>query len=207
MHTEHGHRHARHNHTPIQPSGRTKLQTDVYTDVSTSHDTISALNWAHTCTFSSQACNKTPNRIQSYITTLQSYIATLLPLFSHKICQIKIRKKHKSGLEVPVSLDIICYNSSCKQMPSLLLNLSNCLTSKDFVKMSASCSSVVTCSRVTTFSSTRSLIKWCRMSICFALLCCIGFFEMLMALKLSQYNVRTPCLTLSYPKFWPGSSV
>jgi len=85
--------------------------------------------------------------------------AYLLPLFSHKICQIRIREKHKSGLEVPVFLNISCYNSSCKQMPNLLLNLSNCLISKVFVKMSASCSSVVTCSRVTTFSSTRSLIK------------------------------------------------
>jgi hypothetical protein len=74
----------------------------------------------------------------------------LLPLFSHKICQHKHWQRSN------------CYNSSCKQMPNLLLNFSNCLTSRVFVKMSANCSSVDTCSRVTIFSSTRSLIKWCR---------------------------------------------
>ncbi|KEH27959.1 transmembrane protein, putative [Medicago truncatula] len=54
--------------------------------------------------------------------------------------------------------------------------------------MSVSCSSVSTCSSVTTFSSTRSLMKWCQISMCFNLLCWIGFLEMLIALRLSQYK-------------------
>ena len=141
--------------------------------------------------------NKTAlKRAQTYLYLLSSlqqkniltqistwYHAHLLPLFSHKICQIIRWEKHKSKLKVLVILNISSYNSSWTQIPSLLLNFSNSLTSKAFVKMSASCASVVTCSRVTTLSSTRSLMKWCRMSICFVLLCFIGFFEMLIALK------------------------
>src|ERR1051325_1629472 len=34
------------------------------------------------------------------------------------------------------------------------------------------------------------------MSMCLVLLCCIGFFEILIALRLSQYNVMTSCVTL-----------
>ena len=62
--------------------------------------------------------------------------------------------------------------------------------------MSASCSSVATCYSLIVFSSTRSLIKWCLMSICLVLLCWIGFLEMLIVLRLSQYNVITSCVTL-----------
>jgi len=62
--------------------------------------------------------------------------------------------------------------------------------------MSSSCSSVSTCSSVTTFSSTRTLMKWCQMSMCFVLLCWIGFLEILIAFRLSQYKVRISCSTL-----------
>src|ERR1044072_6306850 len=45
-------------------------------------------------------------------------------------------------------------------------------------------------------SSTSSRIKWCLMSMCFVLLCKTRFFDMFIALKLSQNNVITSCLTL-----------
>jgi len=49
--------------------------------------------------------------------------------------------------------------SSCRQIPNLPLRFSNYLASKALVKMSVSCSFVSPCSSVTTFSSTRSLMK------------------------------------------------
>ena len=91
---------------------------------------------------------------------------------------------------------INCYNSSCWQIPNLPLKFSNWFASRALVKMSASCSSVATCSNLIVFSSTRSLIKWCLMSICLVLLCWMGFLEMLSVLRLSQYNVITSCVTL-----------
>jgi len=86
--------------------------------------------------------------------------------------------------------------SSCRQIPNFPLSFSNCLASKALVKMSSNCSSVSTCLSVTTFSSTRSLMKWCRMSMWFVLLCWIGFFEILIALRLSLYKVWTSCSIL-----------
>lgn len=60
-----------------------------------------------------------------------------------------------------------------------------------------SCFSVATiCSRVTILSSTRSLMKWWRMSICFFLLCWMRFLDILIAFRLSQYYVMTFCSTL-----------
>ena len=64
-----------------------------------------------------------------------------------------------------------CYTSSYKHIPNLLLRFSNWFASRAFVKMSASCNSMATCYNVITFSSTRSLMKWCLMLICLVLLC------------------------------------
>jgi hypothetical protein len=62
----------------------------------------------------------------------------------------------------------------------------------------ANCFSVVMCSRITILSSTISLKKRWRMSMCLVLLCWTWFFEMLIALMLPQNNVITSCLTLYY---------
>ena len=75
--------------------------------------------------------------------------------------------------------------SSNKQIPRSPLNLSNVFACKAFVIISASCYSVATCSSVTTFSSTKSLLKWWRMSIRLVLMCWMEFLEILIALRLS----------------------
>ena len=46
--------------------------------------------------------------------------------------------------------------------------------------------SVLMNSRCTTFSSTKSRMKWYRISICFDFECCTGFFNRLMVFVLSQ---------------------
>ena len=56
-----------------------------------------------------------------------------------------------------------------------------------FVKMSATCSFVPTYSTLMFFSATCSYRKWYLIGMCFVLECITGFFEILIALALSQY--------------------
>ena len=55
------------------------------------------------------------------------------------------------------------------QIPKAFFRETNLVESRALVKISANCFSVVMCSITTVLFSTNSLIKWCRMSICFVL--------------------------------------
>ena len=59
-------------------------------------------------------------------------------------------------------------------------------SSRSFVKISASWLEVETNSSSISLLRTWLGIKWCFISICFVLLCCMRFLEILMALKLSH---------------------
>ena len=77
-------------------------------------------------------------------------------------------------------------NSVKSHMPSFLRIEINVFSSRGFVSISASCSEVNTNSSTISPLRTWSRMKWCFMSICFVLECCIGFFEMFIALVLSH---------------------
>ena len=71
-------------------------------------------------------------------------------------------------------------------MPNCWRRYSNVVVGRGLVKISASCSVVGTYSNLTTLSRTCSLRKWNLIGICFVLECITGFFEILIALVLSQ---------------------
>ena len=77
-------------------------------------------------------------------------------------------------------------HQSTQIMPMDILRVLNLSLSKGLVNKSASWFLVGICSRVTIECSTRSLMKWYLISMCFVCECWTGFLEMLMALKLSQ---------------------
>ena len=98
--------------------------------------------------------------------------------------------------DFPFDFVICMFNLQLCTNQERSLDFQNRFVSNAFVKMSAICLSVLIYSRTIFFSSTNSLIKWCRISICLVLLCWTGFLKMLIALMLSQYKVITSCLTL-----------
>lgn len=109
--------------------------------------------------------------------------------------QYRIEKRIFLGLLIYFP-SIDCYKISHMHTPSSLLKFSKWTISTSLVNMSANCWSVAMCSRLTTSSSTRSLIKWWWMSICLVLLCWKGFFKIFMALMLLQNNLMTSRSTL-----------
>lgn len=90
------------------------------------------------------------------------------------------------------------YKFSHMQTPRALMIFSNLTTSKALVIMSPNCFSVAKCLRFINLSSTSSLMKWWQMLICLVRPCWTRFFEILIVLKLSQYNVMTSCSTLYF---------
>ena len=70
--------------------------------------------------------------------------------------------------------------------PIVLHKVSNFGPSRGLVNMFAFWLSVVMNSKYTVFSSTKSQMKWYRISMCFDFECWTGFFDKFMALVLSQ---------------------
>ena len=87
--------------------------------------------------------------------------------------------------------------------PMVLRRDSNHGPSNGLVKMSAFLFSVLMNSRRSTFSSTKSWMKWYQISICFDFKCCIGFFNRLMVLVLShKMHMVSWVIPLSWRSFF-----
>ena len=69
---------------------------------------------------------------------------------------------------------------------SSLLKAQNLCSSRDLVKISASCPSVLTCVKEISPLASRSRKKWCLISMCFVRECCTGLLVSLIALSLSH---------------------
>ena len=82
--------------------------------------------------------------------------------------------------------DIAYLRQKVSKIPSSLRILRKGSDGNGFVKISASWSLVSTYSKDTTFFSTWSLRKWCRISMCLVLECKTWFFVRLIALVLSH---------------------
>ena len=89
-----------------------------------------------------------------------------------KTYKISIQKGFIFGVEITPSLWRICSKASC---------------GSGFVKMSTTFSFVPTYSTLMLFSATYSHTKWYLIGMCLVVECITGFFEILMALVLSQY--------------------
>ena len=100
---------------------------------------------------------------------LSSYGASSCKSKKHKI---SIQKEFIFGVEIT---------------PSLWRRYSKASHGSSFVEMSATCSFVPTYSTRMFFSATCSHRKWYLIGMCLVLECITGFFEILMALVLSQY--------------------
>ena len=81
--------------------------------------------------------------------------------------------------------------------PNLPLRYKNASLGSGLVNMSAIYSFVWTYSNLISLSCTNSLTKWYFIAICLVLECIIGFFEMLIALVLSQ-NMTTDSLISTF---------
>lgn len=76
-------------------------------------------------------------------------------------------------------------------MPRDLLNFENPSWSKaSLVKMFANWFSIAICSMITTYFSTKSLMKWCLISMCFVRECCTRFLDIFIALQ-SSHNITS----------------
>lgn len=71
-----------------------------------------------------------------------------------------------------------------EQTPMYFLRSSNLDTSKGIIKISANYLLVGMYSSTIVLSTTSSLMKWCRISMCLVQECWTGFFEILVALVL-----------------------
>ncbi len=103
------------------------------------------------------------------LTKLSSYGASLC---TSKTYKISIQKAFIFGVEIT---------------PSLWKRYSKASRGSGFVKMYATCFFVPTYSNQMFFSATCSHRKWYLIGMCLVLECINGFFEILMALVLSQY--------------------
>ena len=74
-------------------------------------------------------------------------------------------------------------------IPNSLLMKSNCSSLRGFVKILASWCLVSMNSMTTSWLVTWSRIKWCLISICFVLECCIGFFVKHIALVFVESQI------------------
>ena len=84
-------------------------------------------------------------------------------------------------------LCVLLYNFWKGITPIFCLRCSKASLGSGLVKMSATCSFVSTYASLTTFRDTCSLRKWYFIGMCFVLERMIGFFDIFMALVLSQF--------------------
>jgi len=101
-------------------------------------------------------------------------------------CKKKDQRRKYIHVKEYYKENIAYLRQEVSKIPSSLQILRKGSDGSGFVKISASWSLVSTYSKDTSFFSTWSLRKWCRISICLVRECKTGFFVRLMALVLSH---------------------